>query len=382
MVITRKERERLVLELYNQGKTIREIAKEVRMSFRDIGAILNKALEEKKSEGSKEEQDNIESEKNQERLSLSTQAYKLFSNRMTPLEVAIELNLSESEATKFYREYWKLRQLHNLNMVYEELRGDIEPFLTLYKLAKRKGIGPKQVVNLLTIANNDLPELEERLKTLRNDMSTLQFQKRIDERNLYQLNNQIATTTKLLNSFRISCIRERREVEKLYNEKAMLEALVTGFKNNNEDYLKIKQTAEEKVKDVLTNSKLILKFATLSVIESLRRNPELYNFISYSTSVVTASTTYGSNSYLPLMSGRQHQQQSFNDSYTALILEESEKLYNTLKTELTNSVITTAAAIRESSLPLPIHNSRQKLTYENDDTYQTEGSRYNNQPEI
>jgi transposase len=318
MVITRKERERLVLELYNQGKTIREIAKEVRMSFRDIGAILNKALEEKKSEGSKEEQDNIESEKNQERLSLSTQAYKLFSNRMTPLEVAIELNLSESEATKFYREYWKLRQLHNLNMVYEELRGDIEPFLTLYKLAKRKGIGPKQVVNLLTIANNDLPELEERLKTLRNDMSTLQFQKRIDERNLYQLNNQIATTTKLLNSFRISCIRERREVEKLYNEKAMLEALVTGFKNNNEDYLKIKQTAEEKVKDVLTNSKLILKFATLSVIESLRRNPELYNFISYSTSVVTASTTYGSNSYLPLMSGRQHQQQSFNDSDTAL----------------------------------------------------------------
>jgi cytidylate kinase len=36
MVITRKERERLVLDLYNQGKTIREIAKEARMSFRDI----------------------------------------------------------------------------------------------------------------------------------------------------------------------------------------------------------------------------------------------------------------------------------------------------------------------------------------------------------
>ncbi len=60
-ILTRRERERLVLDLYNQGKTIREIAKEVRMSFRDIGVILNKALEEKKSEGSKEEQDNIES---------------------------------------------------------------------------------------------------------------------------------------------------------------------------------------------------------------------------------------------------------------------------------------------------------------------------------
>jgi hypothetical protein len=49
------------------------------------------------------------------------------------------------------------------------------------------------------------------------------------------------------------------------------------------------------VKSILTDSKLLLKFATLSVIESLRMNPELYNFISYGTSVETTSTTYGSN---------------------------------------------------------------------------------------
>ena len=42
-------------------------------------------------------------EQEQRQLSLSTQAYKLFSDRKTPLEVAIELNLRESEATKFYR---------------------------------------------------------------------------------------------------------------------------------------------------------------------------------------------------------------------------------------------------------------------------------------
>jgi hypothetical protein len=82
-------------------------------------------------------------------------------------------------------------------MVYEELRGDIEPFLKLYKLAKRKGIGVKQVVNLLEMSNNDLPAIEERFKTLRNDVSTLQFRKHTLERNLYQLNNQIASTAKL-----------------------------------------------------------------------------------------------------------------------------------------------------------------------------------------
>jgi hypothetical protein len=45
------------------------------------------------------------------------------------------------------------------------------------------------------------------------------------------------------------------------------------------------------------------------------------------------------------MSGEQ-QQQSFNDSYTALILEEAEKLYNKLMTELANRVITASPTIR------------------------------------
>jgi hypothetical protein len=80
------------------------------MSFRYIGVILNKAAEEK-SEGIKQQDDNNDAGKNkeeeqeQQHLSLSAEAYKLFSERKTPLEVAIALNLRESEATKFYKEY-------------------------------------------------------------------------------------------------------------------------------------------------------------------------------------------------------------------------------------------------------------------------------------
>jgi hypothetical protein len=351
-ILTKEERERLVLDLYyNQGKTYREICKEARMSPRDIGVILNKVIEEKtKGEEGIKQQDNNNAEENkqQEHLSLSAQAYKLFADRKTPLEVAVALNLRESEATKFYKEYWKLKQLHNLTIVYEEVKGDIAPFLKLYKLAKRKGIGVRQVVNLLTIASEDLPSIERRFNRLRDDISTLQFRKRIDERNLYQLNNKIASTIRLLNSFRMSCIRERREIRKLYNEKTTLEAIVTGFKNNNEEYLnKIKQAAEEKVKDILTNSKLLLKFATFSVIESLRTNPELCNFIIYNNSNKTA-ISYGPN--CPSLVSEQRQQ-SFNDAYTALILEEAEKLYNGLATELTNRIIAaTDASSRTSSL--------------------------------
>jgi predicted transcriptional regulator len=99
--------------------------------------------------------------------------------------------------------------------------------------------------------------------------------------------------------------RKKRD-RKLYNEKAGIANLVTHFKNNNEEYLKIKQTAEEKVKDVLNDGKLLLKIATLSVIESLRTNPELCNFMMYYNSNNTATISYGSN-YPSFMSGGQRQ---------------------------------------------------------------------------
>ena len=174
-ILTRQERERLVLDLYyNQGKTYREISKEARISPRDIGVILNKVIEEKtkesKEEGIKQQDDNVKQNKQQEQqqhLSLSAQAYKLFSDRKTPLEVAIALNLRESEATKFYKEYWKLKRLHNLTLIYEETRGDIEPFLKLYRLSKAKGMNVQQVVNLLKIANNNLPDIQCRYERLR-----------------------------------------------------------------------------------------------------------------------------------------------------------------------------------------------------------------------
>jgi hypothetical protein len=231
-------------------------------------------------------------------------------------------------------------------MVYEEIKGDIEPFLRLYNLSKAKGIGINQVVNLLAIANNDLPDIPCKYERLKREVDTLEFKKQQSHVALSYFNNQIEMKSKALTSYRISCIRERREIENLYNEKKRLEAIVTGFKNNNEEYLnKIKHAAYEEVKSILMNSKLLLQFALASVIESLRMNPELGNFVLCNISTNT-TVSHGSNYPSLMLSGRQQQQQAFNDSYTALILEEAEKLYNELITELTNRAI--AAGLKGS----------------------------------
>jgi transcriptional regulator len=70
MVLTRQQREKLVLDLYNQGKNTREIAQEVRMSFRDISAIVDKARKD-------------EEKRRSEKMSQSSQAYNSSSSPTT-----------------------------------------------------------------------------------------------------------------------------------------------------------------------------------------------------------------------------------------------------------------------------------------------------------
>ena len=89
-------------------------------------------------------------------------------------------------------------------MVYEELRGDIEPFLKLYKLAKRKGMGIKQVVNLLEMSNTDLPDIQCRYERLKREVNKLEFNKQQSHRTMAYFNNKIETQRKALTSYHIS----------------------------------------------------------------------------------------------------------------------------------------------------------------------------------
>ena len=91
MVLTRSEKEELVKQLYEEGKTVHEIAKEVHMSFGLIGNIIRKAT------GDYNKDNNNEVKKSKE-----TEALKLFQEGKTPVEAAIILNISSDEAEGLY----------------------------------------------------------------------------------------------------------------------------------------------------------------------------------------------------------------------------------------------------------------------------------------
>jgi hypothetical protein len=77
-----------VIELYDQGKSTRDIAKELRMSLRDISIFLRKY---QVSHGNVMTKDNENDNNNRSPNEKATKAYKLFSEGKKPFEVDIEL---------------------------------------------------------------------------------------------------------------------------------------------------------------------------------------------------------------------------------------------------------------------------------------------------
>jgi hypothetical protein len=89
------------------------------------------------------------------------QAYKLFDEGKKPVDVAVQLCLSEKEVTRYYTEYWRLTHLYNLHPIYKELKGDLSPILKLYRLLKREGITTDRIEWFVHTVNTGMYKIPE-----------------------------------------------------------------------------------------------------------------------------------------------------------------------------------------------------------------------------
>jgi DNA-binding CsgD family transcriptional regulator len=151
MVLSRQEREKLVLELYyNKGYTYRDISKELKMSPNQINDIIRRH----------EEKNNAVANKKKE-LSISSKAYKLFSKGKTNVEVAIMLDISQDQVTQFHLQYWKMIDQDKLVILHALLGDRIFSSFKLYKeLIIKKEMSIERIVKLVEIALDSLPYVE------------------------------------------------------------------------------------------------------------------------------------------------------------------------------------------------------------------------------
>ena len=171
------ERERIVLDLYNQGKTTRDIAKEIRMSLKDISIILKKHGVNHGIAIIDDDDNNKKSYSNNEK---ATQAYKLFDEGKKPFEVAIELGIREAQVNKFFREFWKLKNLNQLYEIYPQIRCYLPSFLKLHKAMKRKGLTADNVewfANAIETGAIKIPEIQKQYAKIKDEIEAIDYKK-------------------------------------------------------------------------------------------------------------------------------------------------------------------------------------------------------------
>jgi hypothetical protein len=335
--LNRQELEDLIIDLYyNQKKTFREIQRIVRKSPRDIRAVLNKVESERSS------------------LSISSQAYRLFSELKTPTQIAIVLNIREPEATQLYREYWRLNQLYVLNQAYEETHGNLSSLIELYRQMKAAGLDVSHVIRLLKLANNDIQSIDRICQDLKTEQASLNAKNSIAAKTFQQLSDDISEEHKTLNQYRSSSREEGLDLAKLRIQKVNLEYMVKQFQNNNEDYLKIKNIVKEEVERILTNHRQLLKIAFLSVIDSCRSDAMKFSILYYNMPPITGAVASSvppalSSQYnYGLSADEQYQYPNRNSAaeendrniaYEKTLLDESEKFYNKRVEALTQECI-------------------------------------------
>jgi hypothetical protein len=351
-MLSRTEKEQRVIELYQQGKTIREIAHEVHMSFADIGFIKRKVkvLQDDDGKSKEQQQDNNIPHTN---LSKDAQAFALFSESKKPIEVAINLDLKADVVDRLYQQFWKLEGLYQLNMVYKEIRRYLPSFLNLFKIMKhQKMMSEQNVVDALKFGK-ELPRLKDQFQLLVEEINSLEYKRNGLRTVLSTLQNQISAAKDSLKFFQSILDQKIQNMAETDKKLALLE----NIKNNDKDYQKIERVAEQKANDILNNRKTVVLAAVIAVLEALRNQPDKQHLLIYDS---LYPLNNNNNSIADILAKMMSSSAANRENYLSMsfhhkeILKMAEGLYDDLL----------KAAVNNTIYPLS-HLSTQQLNFIN-----------------
>jgi hypothetical protein len=212
--MTRAEKEQYVRELYKQNRTVRQIAEIMHMNFGNIGKIIREFKKEAGIErGHTDEQ---ETDKN-EHKSRESQAFKMFSEGKTPVQVVIALDIPPDEVHAIYREYLELNGMYDVLQVYDQIRYSgkysLSSLLRLHRIVNDLGMGEQQIINVLDLANhNQLQYLQDKVEYLSNEIKMLEEEKANCSKHLLLLNKRRDEYMESMYTYESSLVQKREKM--------------------------------------------------------------------------------------------------------------------------------------------------------------------------
>jgi hypothetical protein len=174
------EKRELVVKLHKEGKTYSEIAHIAHVSLRDIKPILKKY--ERKLETKKGENNPLNHKI--KKPSISSQAFKLFSDGKNPVQVAIDLNIDFEKVRRYWTEFLRLRNMKKLYNIFIENEFHLDSLFKIDYFLLRNKIPIKDCENVLRVAHDttklyqihsNLKTEIEKLKQIKNNMQYSQY---------------------------------------------------------------------------------------------------------------------------------------------------------------------------------------------------------------
>jgi hypothetical protein len=256
VLLNKHQKKALVIELYKQGKTRRQIAEIVHMSFKDIATIIIGYTGEDK-------------QVNKSEKSKDSRAFELFLQGKQSVEVAIELDMPADQVEELHVQYWRLSKLDDLEELYYEAGYSLPLLLRLHNILKDKRITKdKDISDLIELANDGLPNLRAKFEMLLNQVTILENEKTALSTEILGLRNSIYSNNEIISQQKIQLRSLDRKLSQL---QIMLQKA-----SKDPNYHKVTQLVDQKLND----KRSLLVAALLAVFKTLRANPYGLNLLS------------------------------------------------------------------------------------------------------
>ncbi len=164
MILNRQQKENLVIDLLNQGVSVPQIAKQAHVSFSDI-----KRIRMKETGDVSEEKQNDQKKKP---LSIPSQAFKLFLEGKSVVEVAIGLDLPTDQVLKIHSDYLILQNMERASRILTENRKNLDAYLSLFDFVDGKNIKMTDFNHAVHLAR-DISNLKKEKAQLEYDIDML-----------------------------------------------------------------------------------------------------------------------------------------------------------------------------------------------------------------
>jgi hypothetical protein len=170
MILNRKQKEKLVIDLLNQGLTYPQIAKRAHVSFSEI-----KRIELMVTGDDKKVQDEG-GEKEKKAKSIHCQAFELFLQNKSPVQVAIDLELETDKAMTFLYDYLRLQNMNKAAKILMEYKDQLAPFVKLFEWLKINNTRGKDIRYAVDNVNN-IKALEQKKDKLKKELESIKGQR-------------------------------------------------------------------------------------------------------------------------------------------------------------------------------------------------------------